>query len=82
MVDQLDPTPLKVQLADLLRARIESGGLAAGSAVPSESFLMQDHGVSRGTVRAAMGILRAEGLVITIQGRGTFVRREAGGPES
>jgi DNA-binding GntR family transcriptional regulator len=40
-------------------------------------FPIQEHGVSRGTVREAMAILRNEELVITIQGRGTFVRREA-----
>jgi DNA-binding GntR family transcriptional regulator len=79
MVDQLDPTPRKVQLANLLRACIESGELQSGKPLPSESYLMQEHGVSRGTVREAVAILRDDGLVITIQGRGTFVRREAAG---
>lgn len=78
MVDHLDPVPLKVQLADELRARIESGDLPPGKPVPSESYLQQEHGVSRGTVREAMGILRDDGLVITIQGRGTYVRRDIG----
>jgi GntR family transcriptional regulator len=73
MVDQLDPKPLKVQLANLLRAQIESGELAKGQKLPSESTLQQDHGVSRGTVREAVKILQKEGLVITIQGRATYV---------
>lgn len=74
VVDQMDPTPLSVQLANVLRAMIESGELEPRAPLPSESYLQQEHGVSRGTVRTAVGILRAEGLVVTIGGRGTFVR--------
>jgi GntR family transcriptional regulator len=73
MVDHLDPTPLKVQLAHVLRARIESRELAKGQKIPSESYLQQEYGVSRGTVREAVKILQAEGIVITIQGRGSYV---------
>ena len=70
----MDPTPLYAQLADILRRMITSGELQPRSPLPSESYLQQEHGVSRGTVRMAMGVLREEGLVITIAGRGTFVR--------
>jgi GntR family transcriptional regulator len=73
-VDHMDPTPLYVQLAGILRRMITSGELQPRSALPSESYLQQEHGVSRGTVRMAMGVLREEGLVVTIAGRGTFVR--------
>jgi DNA-binding GntR family transcriptional regulator len=73
VVDHLDPTPLKVQLANVLRARIMSGDLAKGQPLPSESYLQQEHGVSRGTVREAVKILQDEGLVVTIQGRATYV---------
>jgi GntR family transcriptional regulator len=74
VVDHLDPTPLNVQLASILRGMIESGELAPRAPLPSESYLQQEHGISRGTVRAAVRILRDEGLVVTIGGRGTFVR--------
>jgi DNA-binding GntR family transcriptional regulator len=70
----MDPTPLYAQLADILRQLITSGELQPRSLLPSESYLQQEHGVSRGTVRMAMGLLREEGLVVTIAGRGTFVR--------
>jgi GntR family transcriptional regulator len=70
----MDPTPLYVQLAEILRELLTSGALPPRSPLPSESYLQQEHGVSRGTVRMAVGILREEGLVITIGGRGTFVR--------
>jgi GntR family transcriptional regulator len=72
-VDHMDPTPLYVQLANVLRDMIESGELQPRASLPSESYLQQEHGISRGTVRMAVAILRDEGLVITIGGRGTFV---------
>ena len=69
----MNPTPLYLQLADILREMITSGQLQQRSLLPSESHLQQEHGVSRGTVRMAMRVLRDEGLVVTISGRGTFV---------
>ncbi|MDQ2813679.1 MAG: GntR family transcriptional regulator [Actinomycetota bacterium] len=74
VVDQMDPMPLYVQLANILRGMIESGELGPRAPLPSESYVQQQYGVSRGTVRAAVSILRDEGLVVTIGGRGTFVR--------
>jgi GntR family transcriptional regulator len=70
----MNPIPLYTQLADILRERIKSGELPPRSLLPSESYLQQEQGVSRGTVRMAISILRDEGLVVTISGRGTFVR--------
>ena len=69
----MDPTPLYVQLANILRRMIESGELEPHAPLPSESYLQQEQGVSRGTVRMAVALLRDEGLVVTIGGRGTFV---------
>jgi GntR family transcriptional regulator len=70
----MNPTPLYVQLAGILRDMITAGELAPRAPLPSESYLQQEQGVSRGTVRMAVAILRDEGLVVTIGGRGTFVR--------
>ena len=69
----MNPTPLYTQLADVLREMIASGELEPRSPLPSESYLQQEHGIARGTVRMAIGVLRNEGLVVTISGRGTFV---------
>jgi GntR family transcriptional regulator len=73
MVDHMSPKPLYQQLADLLAAKIENGELAPGTPLPSESYLRQEHGVSRVTVRSAVRLLRERGLVITLPQRGTFV---------
>jgi GntR family transcriptional regulator len=74
LVDHMNPTPLYTQLADILREMIESGELQPRSLLPSESYLQQEHGVSRGTVRMAIAVLRDEGLVVTISARGTYVK--------
>jgi len=73
-VDHDAATPLWVQLADILRKQIQVGKLPSGRVIPSESTLMQEHEVARGTVRKAIDALVAEGLVERVQGRGTFVR--------
>jgi GntR family transcriptional regulator len=73
MVNPLDPTPLYRQLADLLAAKIESGEYRPEQLLPSEPYLMQEYGLARGTVRAAMQLLRERGLIITIQARGSYV---------
>ena len=72
-VDKYADEPLYVQLAGILRHRIESGELARLDPLPSESTLTQEHDVSRDTVRRAIAVLRDEGLVFTIAQRGTYV---------
>jgi len=78
MTDPQSDRPAYRQVADRLRSPIESGEWPAGYKLPSESQLMGQFNVSRVTVRLAVGALRAEGLILTRQGRGSFVRdREA-----
>ena len=73
MIDPLSPTPIHVQLADVIAKRIAEGELPPRRPIPSESTLQQEYGVARGTVRAAVRLLRERGLVVTFTGRGTFV---------
>jgi GntR family transcriptional repressor for pyruvate dehydrogenase complex len=56
-----------------LKGRILDGSLAPGTKLPSESELLEEYAVSRTVVREAVTRLRAEGLVETFQGRGSFV---------
>jgi GntR family transcriptional regulator/GntR family mannosyl-D-glycerate transport/metabolism transcriptional repressor len=72
VLDARNPAPLYVQLADELADDIQAGRLK-GQLLPSESYLEQQHGLSRGTVRAALKLLRERGLAYTILARGTFV---------
>ncbi|MER6783176.1 GntR family transcriptional regulator [Streptomyces sp. NPDC000658] len=60
------------QLADLLRRQLLTGGFPAGT-LPHESTLAGDYRASRNTVRQALDLLRAEGLVERLPGVGTVV---------
>ncbi|MER7506225.1 GntR family transcriptional regulator [Nonomuraea pusilla] len=66
---------LYMRIARELREQIERGELEPGAAVPSESELRRQHGVSRSTVRQALDVLEREGLIVSEHGRGRFVRR-------
>lgn len=74
MIDREGMTPLYLQVADLIAARISSGELAPNRPVPSEHELAATFGVARGTARKALGVLKDRGLVVAVNGRGTFVR--------
>lgn len=71
--------PIHEQISETLRARIRSGELPVGSRLPTESTLMAQFGVARGTVRRALRTLSEQGIVQTLQGKGTYVR--SGRPE-
>ncbi|MGH8908853.1 MAG: GntR family transcriptional regulator [Egibacteraceae bacterium] len=73
----LDPQSsrsLYAQLADVLRSAIQRGELQPGQRLPSERELEETYGVSRATVKLALSALKAEALVVSGHGRGTFVR--------
>jgi GntR family transcriptional regulator len=65
--------PLTSRVASALRKDIRAGRYSPGDALPSERELRERFGVSGGTIRGALAMLRAEGLVTSHQGRGVFV---------
>jgi len=69
----LSPVPLYTQLKELLRERILDGTYAPHSRMPSESELVSELGFSRMTINRALRELTAEGLLVRMQGVGTFV---------
>lgn len=75
-IDPWSPTPPYRQLARILRERIAVGEWGPGGALPSEKDLQQQYGLARETVRRAIKILRDEGAVITLTGRGTYIPPE------
>ena len=74
IIDPRSDRPVYKQVADDLRRRITSGEFAPGDSIPSEKEMEGYYGVGRTTARQSVALLRAEGLVITEHGRGTYVR--------
>jgi DNA-binding GntR family transcriptional regulator len=74
-IDRDGPDLVWKQVADDLRADIESGALPAGSKIPGEVELAEIYGVARATVRSAVWELRKLDLLQVTHGRGTFVTR-------
>jgi DNA-binding GntR family transcriptional regulator len=62
------------RLAAVLRGMIESGEMAPGARIPSEAELAHAHSIARGTVRQALAALEGAGLVVSVHGKGRFVR--------
>lgn len=69
------PSPLYLQIAEILRSRILQHVYRPNQQMPSESELMSAFDVSRITVRQALGNLQSEGLIFRIHGKGTYVSR-------
>ena len=70
MIDPDSPDEVYRQLAEILARKITAGEVSGRMA--SERDLAVEYGVSYGSVRRAMALLRQRGLVRTIHGRGTF----------
>lgn len=66
-------SPMYRQIAEDLRARIESGKLKPGQQLETEIELREHYGASRNTVRDAIKLLTTLSLVETKPGQGTFV---------
>lgn len=60
-----------VQVASDVARRIRTGEITRK--LPAERALADEYGVAYVTVRHAMEVLREQGLIVTIHGRGTFV---------
>lgn len=71
--DRRTAVPLYVQLRETLRRDIRDRGLRPGDRIPTEAQLEAQYGVSRATIRQAVGDLELEGVLRRVQGSGTFV---------
>lgn len=70
------PEPLWVQAVDLIAREIESGALRPGMRLPPERDLCLQLGISRVTLRKALGTLVERGVLSPSHGRGWYVASE------
>lgn len=72
----IDPRLMRYQkLRDELASKIARREWRPGEVIPGQDELAKSYGIAVGTVRKAVDLLVAQGLLERIQGRGTFVRR-------
>ena len=77
LTSRFSTRPLYLQVRDALAERVAGGEWKPGTAIPNESDLAREFGVSPGTMRKALDLLEAERLLTRRQGRGTFVNDQA-----
>ncbi len=79
-LDPDDPRPPYQQVANAIRTAIVSRTFTPGDKLPSLNELSTRYGVARMTVQQAMRVLRDEGLIVSRQGSGVFVRERTERP--
>ena len=72
-VDRFNQEKLYIQLTRIFLDEISSGRWALDRKIPSEDELCRKYDVSKITVRQAINNLAADGYLMKIQGKGTFV---------
>ena len=75
-INRSSPLPLYLQLAQMIREKIERGEYACGERIPSEPVLVRTLGIGRPTIRQAIGLLVQEGDLERRRGSGTYVREK------
>jgi DNA-binding transcriptional regulator YhcF (GntR family) len=79
-LDPDDPRPPFQQVASALRAAILTRKFNPGDQLPSGNELARTYNVSRATVQDALRVLRSEGLIVSRQGSGVYVRERTERP--
>ena len=70
------PAKLADQLYEEILQQIVSAKLSEGKRLPSESHMAEVYGVSRPVVREALSRLRADGMIVSRHGSGSYVQRK------
>lgn len=76
-IDRKSGIPIYIQVKNQIMDEIKNGNLKIGEKMPTERELAKQINTSRNTVSAAYNLLEQEGVLISYQGRGTFVAEEA-----
>ncbi|MGH3158852.1 MAG: GntR family transcriptional regulator [Streptosporangiaceae bacterium] len=72
-IDHEGRVPVYRQLAEIIRGQIDRGEIEEDRPIPARDRLMTEYGVARGTVDRALNVLKNEGYVEAVIGRGMFV---------
>lgn len=77
-ISQADPRPLYVQVIDQVKRRVSAGDLLPGAELPSIRQLAAELQISVITIKRAYLELEREGVILTRQGKGSFVADQPG----
>ena len=72
-IEKNSSVPLYMQVRNILRGNINKGIYGHDSVFPPESEICREFSISRITTRQAIDELVREGILVRIQGKGTFV---------
>ncbi|XZE21391.1 GntR family transcriptional regulator [Pirellulaceae bacterium SH449] len=77
-ISQADSRPLYTQVIDQIKRRVSAGDLLPGAELPSIRQLASDLQISVITIKRAYLELERDGVIVTRQGRGSFVADKPG----
>lgn len=73
LVNPKSKQPLYEQLVEQLRRQLILGGMEAGAAMPSVRQLAMELGINPNTIQKAYRRMEAEGMIVSVPGKGSFV---------
>lgn len=74
MINWEPERPIWIQLAEIMRDRIETGVYQPRQKIPSIRSMVEEFGISPNTARRVLDHLAEQGMVVKVQSLGTFVR--------
>lgn len=77
-LDYRDNRPIYEQVRDGLRRLMVTGVLRSGDKLPSVRALAVDLAINPNTIQRAYAQLEAEGYIVSVSGKGTFVAEQQG----
>jgi len=75
-INKFSSIPLYIQLRDSIRTAIDDGTLKNREKLPTEDELCSTYHISRPVVRKAYSDLLAQGCIVRMKGKGTFVTKQ------
>jgi DNA-binding transcriptional regulator YhcF (GntR family) len=76
-IDRSSGVPFYIQIKNQITGNIKKGALKVGEKLPTERQLAKELNISRNTISNAYKLLEHEGVLVSYQGRGTFVDEAA-----